>query len=431
VRTSSGHRSRSGRWLGYAAGLAVVTVLASCSVRGQATPLARTTPTPSASNESPEPGASTTVGQRPPTGFVPATASFVSADTGFAWGVYRCTTDVSTFCPGLAQTHDGGGTWKLRTPPSGTPINPYQRPILRFVDQFNGWAVLDGQIQVTHDGATSWQVVRLDGATRSRIVALEAGPGGVYAVASADPAAEVLRLYRSPNGASAFTAIDGVTLPAAGAAVHLSFAPDGSGYLAADSLLQTTPTFYASTNGLSWQPYQSPCPGGARSAVAAAPAGTVAVVCDVKPTSAGADKHVWTSNTGGASFVPVDGLASTGFTTGAAAAPPPPPTASTPPTASGTNVTYVVTASADEDRIYLSLNSGRSWTVAYGNSADGSGSALGLADLQFADADHGMVILGNAGVYAKDRLSGSFAVLLPRLLLTGDGGKHWAQSVIH
>jgi hypothetical protein len=411
------------------AAITLIAALAGCAVRGQASPLPRTDLTTEEATPSAEAPTIPTAGQRPQTGFVPASASFPTPDTGYAWGVYPCPDDPNAFCSGLAVTQDGGATWKLRTAPAGTPIDPYRPATLRFVDPNDGWALLGDQLQVTHNGAASWQRIGLSGLPKPTIVALEAGPAGVFAVAGSD--SESLRLYRSSATDSTFTLIDDVTLPQAGTAVHFSFASDGSGYLVADSLAGASSLLYATKDGSTWLPRASPCPSESRTAIAAGIAGAVNVICDLHPTPTTADKQTWISNTAGATFTAVKGPAASGFTTAMAVVPAFP--ASPPAVAASTlpSLTYVVAASTTEDRIYLTVNGGRSWTVAYANSSDGSGAALGLRDLQFSDADHGIVVLGNAGAFAKDRLAGSFAVLSPRLLLTSDGGKHWAQSVIH
>src|SRR5438874_943655 len=93
--------------------VALLLLVAACGGGGQAAP----PPIGLATTSSPA---------RPPTGFVPASASFPTVDDGFAWGIYPCPDDPRAFCSGLAVTHDEGTTWKLRSAPSGTPIDPYE-----------------------------------------------------------------------------------------------------------------------------------------------------------------------------------------------------------------------------------------------------------------------------------------------------------------
>jgi hypothetical protein len=417
------------------AAIALICVISGCAGGGQAAPLPRpsSTDTPIASAQ---PSATTSVGQRPPTGFVPATADFPTPQDGFAWGLYPCLTNTAAFCPGLAATKDGGATWKLRTPPAGSPIDPYRRPILRFSDASDGWAAMDG-LQATRDGGSTWVSAQLPGLSNPRVVAIAARPDAAFVVA-ADPSDRVLHLYRSIKGTTVFEAVDGVSIPSAGADVDLSIAPDDSGYLIADSLNTPHPVLYATADGGAWIPATSPCPSNARGSVSAGSKGLVAVVCDVDATGSGATKQIWVSNDRGATFEATGGPATAGFSAGIALIPPAPAntsasatsTTSGPSTPAQPTFGLVIAASALEDRLYLSPNGGRSWSVAYANSSDASGSALGLADLTFSDATHGSVILGNAGAFAKDRLAGGHSVLSPRLLVTSNGGRNWAQSVV-
>ena len=414
------------------AAIALICVISGCAGGGQAAPLRRPSATDTAA-ASAQPSATTSAGQRPPTGFVPATADFPTPQDGFAWGLYPCLTNPQAFCPGLAATKDGGATWKLRTPPAGSPIDPYRRPILRFADANDGWAAMDG-LQATSDGGSTWVTAQLPGLRDPRVFAIAARPDAAYVVA-ADPNDRALGLYRSITGTNVFEAVDGVSIPAAGADVDLSTAPDGSGYLIATSLNSPRALFYATTDGGTWNAVTSPCASNTRGSVSAGMNGVVAVVCDAGPTATGATKQIWVSIDSGTTFEATGGPASMGFTAGIAVIPPAQPDTSASPTAAATTpaqatIGLVVAASALEDRLYLSPNSGRSWSVAYANSSDASGSALGLADLLFSDATHGSVILGNAGVFAKDRLAGGHAVLSPRLLVTSNGGRNWAQSVV-
>ena len=60
----------------------------------------------------------------------------------------------------------------------------------------------------------------------------------------------------------------------------------------------------------------------------------------------------------------------------------------------------VLAASSTSDWLLHSADGGRSWGVSYVSNVDGGGQ--GLYDLAFTDSDHGVVLLGNAGVYAAD-----------------------------
>lgn len=410
-------------------------------------PGSRTSSSPSATRSaSPISTATATIslGDRPAPGFVPATASFPAPEIGYAWGIAPCI-HRALMCPGMVGTTDGGTTWRVLNAPVGLPTDPYQRAILRFSDPSNGWAALNG-IQVTHDGGVSWQAVGLPGLRTPRIVDVETGVGVAYVVASdSSVTGSPLRLYVTTAISSAFTVVPNVELDSAGADVSLSLSLDGRGYLTGNAV-GAPPKLYAMGADGAWSPRLSPCGTGTTASVAAGPDDQSTVICDGLPSSTGAPKAGWYSADGGESFQQTAAPPTTGFTGPGAVVPDAPPplsvTSSAPasstdtpasdgPTA-GTQVglAIVFVATARSDRIYLSENAGHSWTVAFASSGDTSGSGLGLADLEFSDPTHGAVILGDAGLYARDRAAGRHVVPGPRLLTTQDGGKHWAQSVI-
>jgi photosystem II stability/assembly factor-like uncharacterized protein len=429
--------------VGRAAVLAVTLVLSVAACGGTTRTGSRT---PSPGTLAPTTTA-TTSANRPPAGFVPATASFPTPEQGYAWGIAPCPHDRSLFCPGLAATANGGGSWYPLPAPVGLPTNAYRRALLRFSDISNGWAVLGG-IQSTHDGAQTWQPVSLPGVADPQVADLETAAGLVYVVASnAAVAGSPLRLYVSHTNSDAFQVVPGVHMAAAGTGVSLSFDADGEGYVAATAVGGVTQLYRTSGND-QWAPVLSPCDAGMTATVAAGPEHQVTVICDGLASSNGALKVAWHSIDDGLNFVLVASPPSTGFTAGATQVPDAPLTATTTPTTSDsppttttssstvgpaqptTGLALVVIASARADRIYLTESAGRSWTVAFASSGDASGSGLGLADLAFSDSTHGYVILGDAGLYALDREAGRHLVPGPRLLTTQDGGKHWAQTVI-
>ncbi|HVV29852.1 MAG TPA: hypothetical protein VHC41_03135 [Mycobacteriales bacterium] len=378
---------------------------------------------------------------RPLPGFVPASASFPSARVGFAWGVSPCPR-TDAFCGGLAGTTDGGKTWHALTAPAGLPANPYRTAVLRFANPLDGWAAL-GSLQATHDGGRSWAAVHLDGLADPSVSAVATAGGYVFVVATdARTMGAALRLYVSPIADNRFTAVPGIKLPSLASRVDLSFDPTGArGYLAVSSL-GAAPLLLRSRGATGWQQLPVPCAAGSNLAVGAGSGAEVTVLCDTPTSATTSVKTVWTSTDAGSHFVQQGMPGPAGYTTDVAQAPDQAmpeglfsprstPAASSSASAPSTSAArLVVAASAREDRLYLTDNGGQSWKIAYANSSDGSGSGLGLSDLAFSDPTHGSVVLGNTGLYVRDRLAGRHLVPGPRLLLTQDGGAHWSQSVV-
>lgn len=353
-----------------------------------------------------------------PPEFYPASASFPDAAHGFALGLAPCGRDGGQgLCTALAASDSGGAHWQARAAPQLVPTDPFRRAELAFADPMDGFAAL-GALQSTHDGARSWQPVPLPGLADPQVVALAAGGGFVYVVAGEGrPGGGLtggpLQLFAGAAQVDAFVAVPGVALPAAGAGLHFGLGGGGA-FLAVDPLAGP-PQLLVATDPAHWAALRSPCPAGSGSAVGAADLVHLAVVCDANVGPLGADKVVWLSADGGRSFRPAGGPGPVGFT--AAAGEPDPRT-------------VVVAATARDDRLYRSGDGGQSFEVVYASNGDASGGGLGFADLSFADATHGSVVLGDAGVFARERARGRMAVAAPRLLTTADGGQHWTQTVI-
>ncbi|HEV7209243.1 MAG TPA: hypothetical protein VGN54_10945 [Mycobacteriales bacterium] len=347
-----------------------------------------------------------------PPGFAPASVSFPDAQDAFALGLAPCGGTHTGLCTAFAASADGGLHWAARTSPTLVPSDLFARAILRFADPQNGFVALGG-LQATHDGARSWQPVSLPGLTDPRVVAMEESAGFLYVVAGQRGDAGPLRLFESAAQVDAFIAVPGVSLPAAGTSVAFSAAA-GTIYLLANTL-HGAPRLLLSGDAVHWTTRAAPCPAASTGAVAAADAQDMTVVCDGAPTATGAPKSVYRSSDAGMTFTRAGGPAPAGFT--AAAASPGPQV-------------LVVAASAQVDRLYRSADAGRSFDVVYASGVDGSGGGLGFTDLAFTDATHGSVVLGDAGIYARDHAAGQVGLAAPRLLTTTDGGQHWAQTVI-
>lgn len=347
-----------------------------------------------------------------PTGFAPASVSFADSQNGFALGLAPCGGAHTGLCTALATTTDSGAHWAERTAPTLVPTDIYRQPIVRFASALDGFAALGG-LQSTHDGARTWQSVPLPGLTDPQVVGMQAAGGFVYVVAGERGDQGPLRLFVGAAQVDAFIAVAGVFLPAAGTEVELSAAA-GIVYLAANTL-HGPPRVFASTDAVHWAARTAPCPTGSAAAVAATDLREVMVVCDGPPSPTGAPKSVYSSSDAGLSFQQAGGPAPAGFTADAASP--------------GPRI-VVVAASAQINRLYRSKDAGKTFEVVYASGVAGSGSGLGFTDLAFTDASHGSVVLGDAGIYARDHSAGQ-VVPAPRLLTTVDGGQHWVQTVIH
>lgn len=431
-------RAQTGRRVRLTVAVAVVAVVAACG--GSSRPVAR----PPSRTVASSPAIAPSFGDRPPPGFVPATASFPTAQVGYAWGIAPCVHDHSLFCPGFVGTTNGGARWSMLTAPAGLPTDPFRRAILRFSDPSNGWAVFNG-IQVTHDGGVSWHRTALPGIGTPRVADIETGVDVTYVAASdATVAGSPIHLFVASADSDVFTQVPGVELDASGAAVSISLSSDGHGYLTGNAVGGASRLYALAIDG-QWVTRPNPCPASATATVAAGPDNQATVVCDGTASSDSAPKTAWRSTDAARSFRRIAAPPDTGFTKQGTAVPDPPPplpTATPGPTATGSpsaaaasansdwGQAMVFIASAKSDRIYLTENGGTSWTVAFASSADASGSGLGIADLQFSDPTHGIVVLGDAGLYLRDRAAGRHLVQGPRLLTTRDGGRHWSQTVI-
>jgi hypothetical protein len=137
-----------------------------------------TTPAPSPSSSAPP---TVPVGAVP-AGFVPYSATWVTADDGWVLGNAPCATAP---CTSVVRTHDGGKTWQGIPAPVATLKRnsgaDAQVSTIRFADTSNGWA-FGSELFSTHDGGVSWvkQSLGADGSGTS-VVALESGGGLTWA----------------------------------------------------------------------------------------------------------------------------------------------------------------------------------------------------------------------------------------------------------
>jgi photosystem II stability/assembly factor-like uncharacterized protein len=400
------------------AALAAAVVLAAASCAGHGRTAADRSATPSATPTGPGGGP---VGNTPPGTFAPATASFVTAQLGFALGVSPCLPAGITLCPALLRTADGGAQWSaVPAPPLLVLTDPTAHPLLRFADPLDGVAS-DGRagspLDVTTDGGATWHLLRLPGAPAGARVSALAATDDRFVVVAGDALSQRAWTADADDGVFSPT---GPVLPGTGSAASLATAGAEGWLVAGPATSGRRPTLLHTVDGgLSWSVVAAPCAVG-ESAVAAAVAGRVLLVCQATPTGVAADRQTFVALAGRADpdagrrpdFRAVGSVSGEGFLSGVAMS-------------SARSV--VVATSSDADQLLHSSDGGRVYALTYSSQAGGQGQ--GLFDLGFADATHGSVVLGSSGTYALQLSLGIKDVPTTRLLLTTDGGAHWAQAV--
>jgi hypothetical protein len=191
------------------------------------------TPTTAVSSSTPSPISSSSAataspgGGPVPAGFIPSSATFISASQGWVLGTAPCT---SAPCTSIVRTVDGTRSWVGIPAPKAALSRTDNATsstvsILRFATSSDGWAA-GGALYSTHNGGQSWQPVRL-GPAGSTVTALESGGGYVYAAVDECPLTSgcnaTSAVFASPIGADQFRAV-GATfrglIEPAGLAVH-------------------------------------------------------------------------------------------------------------------------------------------------------------------------------------------------------------------
>ena len=303
----------------------------------------------------------------PPKGFEAASASFVSARTGFVLGTRRCS--VLPCKALLRKTVNGGKTWTWVPAPAVSLVPPFTAPPLsnvstvRFSSARDGWLFSPG-LWATTDGGAQWHRVSLPG----EVIAVAASDGVVFA--ATEPVNGGLgqaRLYRSRVGTNRWTLVAGVApadaLTVSGHSVWAGVAP----------------TMSASTDGgKHWSKLPFRCPPSApdASALAAASPADVALDCTnpSDPQPGVSPKDVFTSANGGRTFH-LAGHPGDSGNTGLIAMPP------------GNPQVITLTATSGASYLYRSADSGKTWRMA--TYFDGG---LGFRDLAYASAATGYLV---------------------------------------
>jgi hypothetical protein len=334
--------------------------------------------------------------------FSPVSVTYVSQSEGWALGTGPCG---PKRCARLLHTSNDGATWSLVPEPVAGPLGPDSIPGLevRFADLDDGWifsTLPSGEQAVrawsTHDGGQHWSAVAFP-VTSANGIGLEdiEASGGV--VDAAVQVGDQVDIFSSPVSTNAWRRTGGPYQLGAGPVPFGELALQGSSgwFVENDRVVVSGGRREPSGTWKSWQP---PCSRAGGPVILSAPtASQVDAVCT---------EGVWTggkisvdlvkSTNGGATFGPqralpassVDLAAAIGTATMALG------------TETGNNTPGVV--------LDMSFNGGNSWQPVYRN-AGGGWLELGFTTIQQGVA----IVLGPQGGRNT-------------MLVTRDGGRHWA-----
>ena len=233
-----------------------------------------------------------------PSGFRPASVTFVSAARGWVLGTAPC---AHRPCTSIVRTLDGGHTWQ-GIPAPRTPLltNPGATGggvlSLRFADARDGWAY-GTQLWSTHNGGSSWHRVTLP-VSRPSVLALEAAGGRVWALighrTSSGPVTAI-RLYWAAVGSDRWHA--GPLVPGA---YELVLHGSHTWIVAATGAAQTPHLW--TLHGLTLSRLSIPCTAaeaGGGGQLAAASATGLLFVCAGQPGLGSSPKRAYVSSDGG------------------------------------------------------------------------------------------------------------------------------------
>jgi photosystem II stability/assembly factor-like uncharacterized protein len=309
-----------------------------------------------------------------PAGFQPASITRISLQNGWLLGDAPCAAGT---CLALARTRDGGDTWHGVPAPS---IAADAVDEIRFANERDGW-LFGSSMWATHDGGSTWQqVTGMAGVRR-----LEIASGRAYAIATGS--SDTGQLFTALTGGDAWSLVD--QTPVFGElALHgsVGYVMGGDGRVRA-----------VSPSGLT--ALGQVCADGGISGLAIAGNTTVVALCGEEGGGAmgSSAKHITVSNDGGKTFEAAGDAPLGGTGAWLAAASP---------------TTYVVGAVSGATFIYRSTDGGVTWQTVFDDET-----VLGLVDLGFTDAKHGVMIMQSEPTST--------------LLTTSDGGATWTKAAIH
>ncbi len=305
-----------------------------------------------------------------PARFRPASASFVSAASGFVLGGVGCAPGKACTAR-LVATADGGARWHVVKAPavrlSGLGAGGSVSRVV-FASARVGW-LYGPALWSTRDGGAHWRKLALGGA----VTQMAATAGKVYAVV-APPGGKPGELFASPAGRDAwarvrhFTARFGI-LAVSGRAAWFG---NGGGYFD-----RSSPYVWATADGARWHKYPVRCPApydrdGLASIAAASPS-DVFFLC-LSDAGAGQQGKAVLRSVNGGRTAHLAGLAPTGGSGGVLALPPRRP--------------RVITLGT-EFFLDRSADGGKTWTTTYQNTGGSPWNSLFYASRTAGWAEFG------------------------------------------
>ena len=332
-----------------------------------------------------------------PTGFAPASISWLTTQHGYVLG-YSGSTGY------LLETTDGGVRWsRLSAPPISLPDN-HNHVSLTVPDAKHAFVSDGTNIQASTDGGHHWFAVTLTGlASPSYLNKITIANGHVLALAStiSQPDHNTTQLYTGKVGARTLQAVPGMSIDgsitygdlAVGGGVQVSVGADYAGS-----------KYWTSTDAVHFTASPLPCGTDMQTELDGAREGKVLALClgdPSDPSPGQMHKQLVTAAALGVRFQPSDAEAPTpgiiqGFGVG-----------------SDQNASIAATGGGVE-LLYSTTDGGKTWQT-----TELDMDAFGLADLRFVDYAFGTVVAG-----APDAFGGS------AVYRTTDSGHSW-QPLLH
>ncbi|MFC4018731.1 hypothetical protein ACFOW4_12375 [Micromonospora sp. GCM10011542] len=351
-------RSSYSRWSVFAGAAATLAVLVAPSGA-------------SASTTDGAPAASTTTVATTgvPAGFAPTSTSWTSPTDGWVLGFASCR---AGSCPTLVSTSDDARTWQQRTAPrvSSTP----DQTKIHFANKLDGWATDSGVLLATHDGAGTWQRVRLPGAAGSASISkLASTDRYAYAIVTYGArGAMTTQLYSSPLGEDNWQPVAGVAVPGSGG---WDITTNGSAAHVALGVIHTSLRQWSTANGSDWTETQPVCSAGTAVRLSSTTPDDVEGMCSFNAERGNMQKLL-VESTGGAAPVVLGQAPYPGITTGFATA--------------STGSAVVAGVGGGASWLHASFDNGVTWESPLAI----FDAQLPMLDLDFQDAAHGVVVWG-------------------------------------